>query len=78
MATGVIIMRETGISAALIGAGMISLYHLRAWTAAGVPVVAVCDTDIGKARALLGYDPTTSLYDGIGKAVQWSRKWQAK
>lgn len=30
---------------------MISLYHLRAWQTAGVPVVAVCDPDRDKARA---------------------------
>jgi UDP-glucose 4-epimerase len=28
--------------------------------------------NIGKARALLGYDPKTSLRDGIFKAVSWS------
>jgi len=38
------------LRAALIGCGMISLYHLRAWQAAGVPVVAVCDLDEEKAR----------------------------
>lgn len=36
---------------ALIGTGMISLYHLRAWQAAGVEVVAVCDLDRAKAEA---------------------------
>ncbi|QYK41117.1 MAG: Gfo/Idh/MocA family oxidoreductase [Paracoccaceae bacterium] len=36
---------------ALVGAGMIGLYHLRAWRAAGAEVVAVCDLDAGKARA---------------------------
>lgn len=30
---------------------MISVFHLRAWQAAGVPVVAVCDTDRQKAEA---------------------------
>ena len=38
-------------SAALVGAGMISLYHLRAWANAGVPVVAICDVVPGKAAA---------------------------
>ena len=36
---------------ALVGCGMISLYHLRAWRAAGAELVALCDTDIAKARA---------------------------
>jgi predicted dehydrogenase len=41
------------LRAALAGAGMISLYHLRAWAATGVPVVAICDPDRarGEARA---------------------------
>ncbi len=39
------------LRAALVGTGMISLYHLRAWQAAGVPVVVVCDTDPAKAEA---------------------------
>jgi predicted dehydrogenase len=38
-------------SAALVGAGMISLYHLRAWANAGVPVVAICDIVPGRAAA---------------------------
>jgi predicted dehydrogenase len=36
---------------ALVGCGMISLYHLRAWQAAGAEIVAVCDLDIAKAEA---------------------------
>ena len=36
---------------ALFGAGLISLYHLRAWANAGAEVVAVCDVDREKARA---------------------------
>jgi predicted dehydrogenase len=36
---------------ALVGCGMISLYHLRAWKAAGAEVVAVCDLDRAKAEA---------------------------
>ena len=31
--------------------------------------------NIGKARALLDYQPTTSLRDGIHKAVAWSTAW---
>lgn len=44
-------MAEMPMSAALVGAGMISVYHLRAWRAAGVPIVAVCDIDCAKAEA---------------------------
>ena len=36
---------------ALVGCGLISLYHLRAWQAAGAEIVAVCDLDLSKARA---------------------------
>lgn len=36
---------------ALVGAGLISLYHLRAWRNAGVEIVAVCDIDRAKAEA---------------------------
>ncbi|WP_340118212.1 Gfo/Idh/MocA family oxidoreductase [Pelagibius sp. 7325] len=43
-------MANIPLRAALLGAGMISLYHLRAWQAAGVPVVAVCDSDRGRAE----------------------------
>jgi predicted dehydrogenase len=35
---------------ALVGCGMISLYHLRAWQAAGAEIVAVCDLDREKAE----------------------------
>ena len=34
--------------------------------------------NIGKAHALLGYKPETSLRDGIHKAVAWSTDWWAK
>ena len=33
--------------------------------------------NIGKARALLGYNPTTTLEEGIPKAVAWSTEWWA-
>lgn len=42
-------MSETSLRAALIGTGTISLCHLKAWQNLGVPVVALCDRDIGKA-----------------------------
>ena len=31
--------------------------------------------NVGKARALLGYEPKTVLRDGIRQAVQWSTEW---
>jgi UDP-glucose 4-epimerase len=34
--------------------------------------------NIGKARALLGYDPQTPLREGIQKAVAWSLDWWEK
>lgn len=33
--------------------------------------------NIGKARALLDYSPTTSLRDGIAKGAAWAREWWA-
>lgn len=45
-------MAEGKMRAALVGAGMISLYHLRAWEAAsGAEIVAICDIDRDKAEA---------------------------
>jgi len=43
------------MKAALVGAGMISLYHLRAWESAGVPIVAICDTNRAAAEARARY-----------------------
>lgn len=34
--------------------------------------------NIGKARALLNYEPTTSLRDGIHKSVAWATDWWEK
>ncbi|MCP4425008.1 MAG: NAD(P)-dependent oxidoreductase [Chloroflexi bacterium] len=34
--------------------------------------------NVGKARALLDYTPTTSLREGIHKAVEWSLDWWEK
>lgn len=36
---------------ALIGCGLISLYHLRAWQSVGAEIVAVCDLEQSKAAA---------------------------
>ena len=51
------------LRAALVGCGMISLYHLRAWQAVGVPVVAVCDTDRAKAEARAAEFGIARVYD---------------
>jgi UDP-glucose 4-epimerase len=34
--------------------------------------------NIGKARALLGYNPTTSLQQGVPKSVEWAFDWWSK
>ncbi len=49
--------------AALVGAGMISLYHLRAWQAAGVPIVAICDIDRAAAQARAEEFGISRVYD---------------
>lgn len=36
---------------AVVGCGLISLYHLRAWRNAGAEIVAVCDTDLSRAQS---------------------------
>ncbi|MFT6878909.1 MAG: putative dehydrogenase, partial [Granulosicoccus sp.] len=36
-------MTEQPCRVALAGAGMISLYHLKAWQNAGISIVAICD-----------------------------------
>ena len=41
----------TKLRVALSGCGLISLYHLRAWQAAGAELVALCDLDITKAQS---------------------------
>ena len=56
-------MADRPLSAALIGAGMISLYHLRAWEKSGVPVVAICDTDRSKAEARASEFGVDRVYD---------------
>lgn len=51
------------IRVALVGAGLISLYHLRAWRNAGVPVVAVCDVDRARAQARADEFGVERVYD---------------
>lgn len=51
------------LAVALVGCGMISLYHLRAWQAAGARVVALCDTDRAKAEARAAEFGVERVYD---------------
>lgn len=51
------------LKAALIGAGMISLYHLRAWQNAGIQVVAICDLDRTKAESRAQEFGIARVYD---------------
>jgi len=44
-------MVDGTLRVALVGCGLISLYHLRAWVEAGAKVVAICDIDREKAEA---------------------------
>ncbi len=54
---------EQPLRVALVGAGMISAYHLRAWRSAGVPVVAVCDVDRSRALARAAEFGIDRVYD---------------
>jgi predicted dehydrogenase len=54
--------------AALVGAGMISLYHLRAWQAVqGARVVAICDVDERKARERAAEFGVERVYSDPGR-----------
>lgn len=50
------------LKVAVVGCGLISLFHLRAWQAAGAEVVAVCDTDRTKAEARAAEFGVTRIY----------------
>lgn len=54
---------EQPLRVALAGAGMISVYHLRAWQAAGVEIVAVCDVDRQAAEARANEFGVERVYD---------------
>ncbi|MGI9366224.1 MAG: Gfo/Idh/MocA family protein [Rhizobiaceae bacterium] len=56
-------MSEDVLKAALVGAGMISLYHLRAWQSAGVEIVAVCDIDRESAQKRADEFGIARVYD---------------
>lgn len=66
-------MNKPPLKVALVGAGMISVYHLRAWQSAGVEIVAICDLDITAAQAKADdfkvdrvYDDPTRLFEEGG------------
>ncbi|MDG4647893.1 Gfo/Idh/MocA family oxidoreductase [Roseibacterium sp. SDUM158017] len=52
---------------ALVGCGLISLYHLRAWQAAGAEIVALCDTDRAKAEARGAEFGVSRIHDDAGE-----------
>jgi predicted dehydrogenase len=52
---------------ALLGCGLISLYHLRAWHNAGIEVAAVCDPDRRRAEARAGEFGVARVYTDAGK-----------
>ena len=56
-------MNDRPLRAALAGAGMISLFHMRAWAAAGIPIVAICDVDRAKAEARANEFGVGRVYD---------------
>lgn len=55
------------LRATLVGAGMISAYHLRAWQNAHIPVVAICDIDGDRARARADEFGVDNVYDDAEK-----------
>lgn len=56
-------MANSQMNAALVGAGMISLHHLRAWQAAGIPIVAICDINRDAATARAKEFGVSRIYD---------------
>jgi predicted dehydrogenase len=51
----------------LIGAGWVTTHHLRAWARIGTArVVAICDPDVGKARARAAEFGIESVFDDAG------------
>ncbi len=52
---------------ALVGCGLISLYHLRAWQNAGAEIVAVCDIDRGKAEARASEFGVARIYSDVAE-----------
>jgi D-apiose dehydrogenase len=63
-------MTPTRPRTALVGAGMISIYHLRAWQKIGCPLVAICDIDRAKADARAEEFGIERVYDDPGKMFE--------
>ncbi|WP_269584092.1 Gfo/Idh/MocA family protein [Roseibium sp. Sym1] len=55
------------LKVAVVGCGLISLYHLRAWQSAGAEIVAVCDTDRTKAEARAAEFSVSRVYADAGE-----------
>lgn len=60
-------MAEQEIRVALVGCGLISLYHLRAWEAVGAEIVALCDIDSAKAEARAAEFGVSRVYTDAAK-----------
>jgi len=56
-------MSAGNLRVAVVGCGMISLYHLRAWQSAGSEIVATCDTNRSKAEARAREFGVARVYD---------------
>ncbi|MEQ9326259.1 MAG: Gfo/Idh/MocA family oxidoreductase [Rhodospirillales bacterium] len=52
---------------AVVGCGLISLYHLRAWQSVGAELVAVCDIDREKAEARAAEFGVTRVYQDAAR-----------
>lgn len=55
------------LKVAVVGCGLISLYHLRAWQSAGADIVAVCDTDRTKAETRAAEFSVPRIYADAGE-----------
>ena len=61
---------EEPLRVALVGCGLISLYHLRAWQAVAAEVVAVCDLDRAKAEARAAEFAVARVYDDAAELFE--------
>lgn len=52
---------------AVVGCGLISLYHLRAWQSVGAELVALCDIDREKAEARAAEFGVARIYEDAGE-----------
>ncbi|MEP3048975.1 MAG: Gfo/Idh/MocA family oxidoreductase [Roseibium sp.] len=55
------------LKVAVVGCGLISLYHMKAWQAVGAEIVAVCDTDRAKAEARSAEFGVSRIYTEVDK-----------